>query len=162
MKHQVTRALACGVLLAVAGCGGASSSPATDAADASAAGVSGAPAESSAPAKASGCVELTAAWAQAIADGAQDGTGGITITKVAGYRSTEAPAWWLIAARFEAEGIDAQDGVWASTGKEPAQGLLVSVDQLAHQFTVWPFAQDTQAGLSSRGDDVDAAKACLG
>lgn len=121
----------------------------------------GASADASADPAAQECESVDQAVLDAIAAGAQDGTG-LALTEGAAYRSPDHEKVYLVAATFTATGVEDQVGVWATNSIDPASpGIMMSVDGMAQQFTVWPVAEDTDAAISPADPSVTAARDCL-
>ena len=107
------------------------------------------------------CESVDPAVLEAIAAGAQDGTG-LALAEGVAYKSPNHENVYLVAATFTATGVEDQVGVWATNSIDPASpGIMMSVDGMAQQFTVWPVAEDTDAAISPADPSVTAARDCL-
>lgn len=98
--------------------------------------------------------------AAAIAEGEQEGVG-FKPRAIGVVKSDQARELYLFAVQFSATGIDAQVGVWASNALEPGEGLLMSMDGTAQEFTVWPSGPDSSFELDPNDPAVQAARDCL-
>jgi hypothetical protein len=156
---RLTVALAV-ALIALAAC---SSSDATTGDEAAATNTSAAPTSSSAgpsnTAK-SRCLEVSAGLRDAIAQGAEDGVGRLRITEAAAVKSKDFKKAFMVAGRIKAPGVD-DIGVWASNSLKPGGGIIMSVDGFAQQFTAWPDADKTDAGIRLGDDGTYEAINCL-
>ena len=106
------------------------------------------------------CLPVSAAMLTALSEGAEKDVGKLTFTRGSAVLSPDFGHLYFIAARFTANGIGVQTGVWASS-KLDTNGLITSVDNFAKQFTVWPDADKTQAKISTTDPSVDKARDCL-
>lgn len=97
---------------------------------------------------------------KAVLSGAEAGTN-VKFVRAAAVKSPDFEKVYFIAVEFSAPGVDKQTGVFASNALTDGGGMLMAVDGIAKQFTVWPDADKTQAAISSADPAVDAAKACL-
>jgi hypothetical protein len=111
-------------------------------------------------AAASRCIAVPVAQAQRLAEGAERGVGKMTFTAAAAVKSSDFKSVYMIAGRFRAPGVD-EVGVWASNKLPIGGGLLLAVDGVAKQFTVWPDGDKSSAGVSSTDDGVAEARDCL-
>ncbi len=69
---------------------------------------------------------------------------------------------YFVAGRFNVPGVDEEQvGVWATNSLEPGGGLILAVDGLAKEFTVWPDADTTDAAIDASSLGVEEAKKCL-
>lgn len=155
MTTRLGLALAATLAL-LAGCGGSDTAAEDEGTDA-------APSSSTSPAKAeakSRCEDVSSAMAKAIMSGAEDGTGKLTAGNAAAVRSKDYKKAWMIAVHFSGAGVDDEVGVWASNSLKPGGGILMAVDGFAKEFTVWPDADKTDAGMTIGDDGVDEAMEC--
>ena len=109
---------------------------------------------------ASNCFPVPTAYGQSIISAARAGSG----AKFVRASAVKSPAFakvYFIAVEFSATGVDNQVGVFASNGLMDGAGLVMAVDGVAKQFTVWPDAGKTTAAISGSDPSVVAAKACL-
>lgn len=114
------------------------------------------------PARSERCLEVDPAKLAAIAEGEEDGVGGITFSSGAAVKSEDYSEVYMIAGRFTVPGVDQpQVGIWASNALAPNEGVILAVDAFAEQFTVWPDAEDSAAKIRLGSDGVDEAKDCL-
>ena len=104
------------------------------------------------------CIEIPSLVLADIASGEESGVGMIP---VAGYaiKSPDFSNVYFLAIQFSATGIDDQIGVWARNGID--SGIIMSVDSIAQNFTVWPDADGTDAAIASNDPSVSSAKSCL-
>ena len=68
---------------------------------------------------------------------------------------------YFIAVEFSAAGIGNHVAVFASNSLKDGGGIVMSVDDMAKQFTVWPDASKTDAAIRSDDPTVDKAIICL-
>ena len=104
------------------------------------------------------CIALSSTTLANIAEGAQDGVG---MSPIRGFavKSPDFSKVYFLAVEFSATGVENQVGVWARNGIE--DGLILSADSFAKQFTVWPDASKTDAQISASDRSISNAKACL-
>jgi hypothetical protein len=162
MKRTLGTAIATAALMALAGC---SSSAPTDTATPAPAATTKAPvapkAAPAAPSKpASKCVAVGTGLGKSIISGAESGTGA-KFVQASAVKSPDFDKVYFIAVEFSATGVDNQVGVFASNSLKDGGGVVMAVDGLAQQFTVWPDADKTKAAISAADPSVDTAKACL-
>lgn len=105
---------------------------------------------------------MPAALLATLADGAESDVGKITLTGGKAVKAPERANVYFIAAKIQASGLSGKDvGVWATNSLEASGGLLLAVDGLAQQFTVWPDGNKSKADVSSTEAGVKDAKACV-
>lgn len=109
----------------------------------------------------SGCEVVPTELLAKVQAGAEDGTGMI-VTRGVAYRSPDFENVYFVAAEFTATGVDPQVGVWAMNSLDPSSGIVMAVDGLAQQFTVWPDGDVTDAAISKADPSVAVALECLG
>ena len=97
---------------------------------------------------------------KAIASGQEDGVGMKPVRGVA-VRSKDFDKVWMVAMEFKATGIDNQIGVWATNSLNAGGGLILAVDGMATNFTVWPDAAKTDAAITLFTDGVQEARDAL-
>jgi hypothetical protein len=104
------------------------------------------------------CVAIPSVVLADIASGEESGVG---MTPVVGYavKSPDFSNVYFLAIQFSAAGIDDQIGVWARNGID--SGIIMAVDSIAQNFTVWPDADGTDAAIASNDPSVSSAKSCL-
>jgi hypothetical protein len=104
------------------------------------------------------CVAIPSVVLADIASGEESGVG---MTPVVGYavKSPDFSNVYFLAIQFSATGIDEQIGVWARNGID--SGIIMAVDSIAQNFTVWPDADGTDAAIASNDPSVSSAKSCL-
>lgn len=109
------------------------------------------------------CIGVERAVLDGIAEGVEDDVvGDMVMLEGFAVRSSEFEKVFMVAARFSVPGVDDAVGVWATNGVTLADaGIMLSVDGIAKEFTVWPDADDTDAEITLSTDGVAAAKACL-
>ena len=86
----------------------------------------------------------------------------MVVTRGAAYRSPDFEKVWFVAAEFTATGVEPQVGVWATNSLDPSAGILMSADNMAKQFTVWPDAATTDAQIATTDPAIGSALDCLG
>lgn len=156
--------VAVGLVLAVTACGGGSDS---DSPDDTVAAPEQAETEEprpspTPPARSKRCLDVEPAKLAAIAEGAEDGVGGITFSTGAAVKSKDYSQVFMIAGRFTVPGVkQPQVGIWASNALPAGEGLLLAVDGFAQEFTDWPDADKTDAKIGLGADGTDEAKDCL-
>ena len=97
---------------------------------------------------------------KSIISGAEAGTGA-KFVKASAVKSPDFDKVYFIAVEFSATGVDNQIGVFASNSLTDGGGVVMAVDEMAKQFTVWPDADKTDAAISGADPSVATAKACL-
>jgi hypothetical protein len=104
------------------------------------------------------CIAIPSLVLADIASGEESGVG---MTPIAGYavKSPDYSNVYFLAIQFSASGIDDQVGVWARNGIDT--GIIMSVDSIAQNFTVWPDADGTDAAIATTDPSVSSAKSCL-
>ena len=93
-----------------------------------------------------------------IASGEEAGAGMIPVSGYA-VKSPDFSNVYFLAIQFSANGVDDQVGVWARNGID--SGIIMSVDPIAQNFTVWPDADGTDAAIAPNDPSVKSAKSCL-
>jgi hypothetical protein len=96
-----------------------------------------------------------------LADIASGEESGVGMVPVDGYaiKSPDFSNVYFLAIRFSATGVDDQIGVWARNGID--SGIIMSVDSIAQNFTVWPDADSTDAAIAPNDPSVKLSKSCL-
>lgn len=86
-----------------------------------------------------------------------------TSVRAAGVKTVGVNDAFLVAVEmhFADPTKDSRVGVFASTNTEPVDTVLLAVDSVAQEFTSWPHADRTVAGISQSDPGVAKAKACL-
>lgn len=79
----------------------------------------------------------------------------------AAVRSPEHEKVWLVAVKFNAPGVAGETGVWASNALD-GTGSILAVDGIARNFSVYPDAAGSAAGIRSTDPAVTDVKGCLG
>lgn len=148
---------AAGLLLA--GCGGSDTADVDE--PRAAARATQAPAPVATPERSARCLDVDPAKLAALAEGAESDVGGLTFTDGAAVKSSDYGEVYMIAGRFNAPGVDGEVGVWASNSLNAGEGVYMSVDGFAQQFTVWPDADTTDANITQSADGVSEARECL-
>lgn len=153
MIKKVGVAAAAGMLLA--GCAGSESG--NDAVSETSSASKAAP--SSKP-KSDDCEKITKAFGQAILDGAPEDGNQLKYVKGAAVKSDEHTKAYYVAITFDdGTGIGDETGVWAATNLKT--GPFQSVDGFATEFTQWPDASTTEAGMTVGDKGSLAAKGCV-
>jgi hypothetical protein len=104
------------------------------------------------------CIAIPSVVLADIASGEESGVGMIPVVGYA-VKSPDFSNVYFLAIQFSATGIDDQIGVWARNGID--SGIIMSVDSIAQNFTVWPDADGTDAAIASNDPSVSSAKPCL-
>ena len=96
-----------------------------------------------------------------LADIASGEEAGVGMIPVVGYavKSPDFSNVYFLVIQFSATGVDNQIGVWARNGID--SGMILSVDSIAQNFTVWPDADGTDAAIASNDPGVKLSKSCL-
>jgi hypothetical protein len=82
--------------------------------------------------------------------------------QAAAVRSPDFEKVFFIAVRFTVTGVDDPVvGVWASNSLKPGGGLIMSVDNVAQEFSDWGAAEETDAAIDPADPATDAAAACV-
>ena len=109
------------------------------------------------------CLDVPATLLAGIATGEEKDVGGLKLTDGKAVKAPGFSKVYFVAAHLRAPGLDGEDvGVWATNSLEAGGGLLMAVDGFAKQFTTWPDADKTSAGIKSTEDGVDEAMDCVG
>ena len=104
------------------------------------------------------CIAIPSVVLADIASGEESGVGMIPVVGYA-VKSPDFSNVYFLAIQFSATGIDEQIGVWARNGID--SGIIMAVDSIAQNFTVWPDADGTDAAIASNDPSVSSAKSCL-
>ncbi len=106
-------------------------------------------------------VECISIPSNVLADIASGEEAGVGMIPVVGYavKSPDFSNVYFLAIQFSATGVQDQIGVWARNGID--SGIIMSVDSIAQNFTVWPDADGTGAAISRNDPSVESAKSCL-
>ena len=104
------------------------------------------------------CISIPSNVLSDIASGEEAGVGMIPVVGYA-VKSPDFSNVYFLAVKFSATGIDDQIGVWARNGIN--SGVIMSVDPIAQNFTVWPDADSADAAIASNDPNVKSAKSCL-
>ena len=154
MKHLAS-GLAVLATIGLTACGGAATTSAPEAVPSKTAAPPAAPSK-----PATACLPVDSAMGQGIMSGAEAGTGAKYVRSAA-VKSPDFDKVYFIAVEFSADGVGKQVGVFSSNALTAGGGLVMAVDGMAQQFTVWPDADTTKAAISRDDPSVDVAKACL-
>jgi hypothetical protein len=103
---------------------------------------------------ATGCLDIDQALINAIIDGTD-----MSVSSGMAFRSPEHEEVYLVALQFQVPGADAE-AVWATNDLNGA-GMILSVNAVAKEFTVWPDASRTGAQISPASPGVAESVACL-
>jgi hypothetical protein len=104
------------------------------------------------------CISVPSDVLADIASGEENGVGMLPVLGFA-VKSPDFSNVYFLAVKFSATGVDDQIGVWARNGID--SGLIMSVDSIAKNFTVWPDADGTGAAIASNDPSVTLSKSCL-
>lgn len=104
------------------------------------------------------CIPIPSNVLADIASGEEAGVGMIPVDGYA-VKSPDFSNVYFFAIRFSATGVDDQIGVWARNGID--SGIIMSVDSIAQNFTVWPDADGTDAAIAPNDPSVKLSKSCL-
>jgi hypothetical protein len=104
------------------------------------------------------CISIPPNVMADIASGEEAGAGMIPVSGYA-VKSPDFSNVYFLAIQFSATGVDEQVGVWARNGID--SGIIMSVDPIAQNFTVWPDADGTDAAIAPNDPSVKSAKSCL-
>lgn len=98
-----------------------------------------------------------------IGEGAEANTGMALTGTASAYRSADFEKVYFVAAKFVVSGVaDELVGVWATNSiDEASPGVLMAVDGMAQEFTVYPDADTTDAAISSADPSVQVAIDCM-
>lgn len=86
---------------------------------------------------------------------------GMPPIEAAAVKSSDSEAMYFIAMEFDPTGHDDQTGVWAASSLNPEEGILMAVDGVAQEFSLFPAADETYAEVGEADPSVEAAKDCL-
>jgi hypothetical protein len=111
---------------------------------------------------ASRCLAVPASMVQVLTDGLTVRGGG-TISSTAAVRSRAFENMYFIAAEIDGPGLERTGdvGVWASNRLEGGQGLVLAVNGIANEFSVWPSGSDSSSNIKMSDDGARQAQACL-
>jgi hypothetical protein len=104
------------------------------------------------------CISIPSNVLADIASGEETGVGMMPILGFA-IKSPDFSNVYFLAINFSATGVNDQIGVWARNGID--SGIIMSVDSIAKNFTVWPDADGTNAAIASNDPSVELSKSCL-
>ena len=99
----------------------------------------------------SACVNVQPDMVENIASGLSIGGGGTLVkTSARAIKSNDFKNIYFIAAEIQGQGMESKGeiGLWASNSIEAGKGMLLSVNSLAIEFSVWPNGKKSQARLS--------------
>jgi hypothetical protein len=119
---------------------------------------------SAAPASTEGAKPTCDAASQVLIDAIMTGAAndaGMKAIKGVTWKSPDYEKVWFVGIRFSATGVEDQTMVHATNSLVPGDGLILSVDGNAQQFTDWGAAKDTDAKISPADRGVDVVRACL-
>ena len=161
--------IACATAFTVAACGGGdadTAAPATTTTSATAKvttttePVSSTARATTTTAKSTRCLEVPADKVEGIATGLKGGT---TLRSAQAVKSKDYEKVWIISAEIEGPGVEGDDqiGTWASNGLTASEGLILSIDGFAKQFSDWPDGSKSKAGFSQIDDGVKQSRECV-
>ena len=96
----------------------------------------------------------------AVATGTVEGQG--SLEPVVAVRSDDFEEVYFIAAEIDGPEVEADGdvGVWASNSLQPGEGLIMSVNALAKEFSEWPAGDSTDANITTSDEGAAEAVAC--
>lgn len=109
------------------------------------------------PAPSEECLDVPKTLLRAIAKGANDAT--IKPVSGAAVKSRDYSKVYMIAMEFNGLGSP-ERGVWASNSLKRGGGVIMSVDGIAKEFTVWPNGP-ADSPMSITDDGAQEALDCL-
>jgi hypothetical protein len=111
-----------------------------------------------------GADNVPPALTQAIAEGLTLTGGGSTLTNAKAVKSNDYQRVYFISADIDGAGLEGPDdiGTWAKNGPlRVGEGLILSVDSVATEFSDWPDAATTDFMLSMQDDGAEESKDCV-
>ena len=91
----------------------------------------------------------------------EDPGAGLEATIAAAVETDGPGPAYLVAVRFDADGIDTQRGVWAMDDITDDTADVWTVDQAAAEATQWPAISTTDSDVGPDDELVDLALGCL-
>lgn len=150
--------VAAAAVMLLAGCAG--SDGGNDAASSSRSLTKAETSKSSSKATSDKCEKITKSFGQAILDGAPEGGNQLKYVEGSAVKSSEHKKAYYVAITFDdGTGLGEETGVWAATNLK--SGPFQSVDGFATEFTQWPDASTTEAGMTVGDKGSLAAKGCI-
>jgi len=107
-------------------------------------------------------IEVSQAMLSNIASGLTVSGGG-SLRDGWAVKSNDFNSLYFIAAEIDGPGLEGNGeiGLWATNRLEPGQGLILSVDSFAKEFSVWPHGDTTDSNITQFDDGADEAKMCV-
>lgn len=106
------------------------------------------------------CIKVSQRMAKRITASAEPRTG-MRPGLAAAVKSPNFQNVYFIAMRFKVTGMDDHVGVWAANRLKPASALLMAIDSMAQEFTMWPDGDRTVRQIDTADPSVNAARDCL-
>jgi len=119
------------------------------------------PAVVASPAPSVECIGVDPALVGLIDDQAVKGAGLVMTGRAAAVRDPDRVQVFMVAAEFTVPGNGRQVGVWATSSTDGRPSAILAVDGMAKQFTSWPDASKTDAGITGGERSVLDARSCL-
>lgn len=107
------------------------------------------------------CIKVPQAKLENIASGLTISGGG-SLREGWAVKSGDFNSLYFIAAEIDGPGLKGNGdiGLWASNRLESGQGLILSVDSIAKEFSVWPHGDTTDSNITQSDDGAAEAKRC--
>ena len=117
--------------------------------------------QEAAPTPASACVRVPPVVVSAIASGLN--VDKATLNNAWAVRSTEFQRAFMVSAELDGPGLDGPGDIatWTANALDSTVGMILAVDNVAHEFSVWPFARETRAEINMSTHGVSASRACV-
>jgi hypothetical protein len=108
------------------------------------------------------CIKVSRAKLDGIASGLTVSGGG-SLRDGWAVKSEDFNSLYFIAAEIDGSGLEGNGdiGLWASNSLESGQGLILSVNSIAKEFSVWPHGDTTDSNITQFDDGADEAKKCI-
>lgn len=123
----------------------------------SACGGSDEPSEAASSSRPAGCEEVSPELGEAIAEG---GTADLVWVRGQAVESPDHEGAFYVAGVVN-DGEGEVTGVWGTSSLTAGEGVILSVDGFADEFTNWPKSDEKTGSMSVADDGAKSAKDCL-
>jgi hypothetical protein len=111
------------------------------------------------------CEKVPRGLVKAIETGLLAGVGGLAkLTDARAVKSEDFKRVYFVSAEIDGAGLEGtgEIGTWAKSGPlRVGQGLILSVDSFANEFSYWDDGGETDAQLSMDNDGAEESKDCV-
>jgi hypothetical protein len=110
------------------------------------------------------CENVPPALVAAMEEGLELTGGGGSLTNAKSVKSNDFERVYFISADIDGPGLEGPDdiGTWAKSGPlQVGGGLILSVDNVAEEFSSWPDAGTTDVEMSMEDDGAEESKDCV-